>query len=103
MDGAVAGFGASRRGPVARAGEAEEDAGDDVAVRAGGGGRKIGKVSARSTTVLKESMNGSQAISDPVPPPAPIVTRIISAPIFNNVFPAYTLGSAWFCGGMPFW
>lgn len=93
-EGVDAGFGAIRRGSFARVAEYDGECAD---------ARSIGNVSAISTTVLNESMNGSHAVSDPIPPPAPITTRIISPPIFSNASPAYVLVLAWSCLGICFW
>jgi hypothetical protein len=63
---------------------------------------RMGNVSARSTIVLKESLNMSQAISVLVPVPAAIMMRVIIKDIFSRVFPAYTFGSPCSCIGKLF-
>lgn len=84
------GFGAMERclddggcGVVLRDGgdEASGDCDGTFAVR-------IGRVSAKSTIVLKESLNVSQAISVRTTPPAAIMIRVIMKDIFNSVLPA---------------
>jgi hypothetical protein len=85
----VAGLGARRRCSGARGvpGEEDDGAGEEEAVRVAAG-CMIGMVSARSTMVLKESINGSQAISDLRPAPEFIIMWNVMADIFSRVFPA---------------
>ena len=89
--GGVAGFGAIER--------CLEDGGWGVGLRDDGGvdvsgecgiisAVRIGSVSAKSTIVLKESLNMSQAISVRNPVPAAMIIRVIMNDIFNKVLPA---------------
>ncbi|KAJ4349916.1 uncharacterized protein N0V89_008536 [Didymosphaeria variabile] len=86
----MAGFGAMFR--------CFDDGGCGVWVRDGGveasgesGGTlaaRIGNVSAKSTIVLNEPLNMSQAISVLRPVPAAMIMRVIMKDIFNSVLPA---------------
>jgi len=105
--GVVAGFGAKGRsfagggcgvlGPLR--------GGDEVEVEEDGelGRARMGRVSARSTIVLKESTSESHAISLLSPAPAAMMVRAIIAYIFKSVFPAYIFGSPCSCAGMFCW